>query len=42
VFGQVVSGMEAIDKLKHGTQENNGAVKSPDKIISMTFAPDAN
>lgn len=41
VFGQVVSGMDAIDKLKHGTQENNGAVKNPDKIISLRFAPDA-
>jgi len=41
VVGEVVSGMEAIDKLKHGTQQNNGAVKNPDKIISMRFAPDA-
>ncbi len=41
VFGEVVSGMEAIDKLKAGTQANNGAVKNPDKIISIRFAPDA-
>jgi len=41
VFGEVVSGMGAIDKLKHGTQDNNGAVKNPDKIITMRFAPDA-
>jgi peptidylprolyl isomerase len=40
VFGEVVSGMDAIDKLKHGTQENNGAVKNPDRIVSMRFAPD--
>ena len=41
VFGQVVSGMENIDKLKAGTQANNGAVKNPDKIVSIRFAPDA-
>jgi peptidylprolyl isomerase len=42
VFGQVVSGMDVVDKLKAGTQANNGAVKNPDKIITMRFAPDAN
>jgi peptidylprolyl isomerase len=41
VFGQVVSGMEAIDKLKAGTEANNGQVDHPDKIISLRFAPDA-
>ena len=40
VFGEVVSGMDAIDKLKHGTQANNGAVKGPDKIVSLRFAPE--
>jgi peptidylprolyl isomerase len=42
VVGEVVSGMDAIDKLKHGTEANNGAVKNPDKIISMTFVADQN
>ena len=42
VFGEVVSGMEFVDKIKAGTQANNGAVKNPDKIVSMRFAPDAN
>jgi peptidylprolyl isomerase len=41
VFGEVVSGMEAIDKLKAGTQANNGQVDHPDKILSLRFAPDA-
>ena len=41
VIGQVVSGMEAIDKLKAGTQANNGAVKNPDKIVTLRFANDA-
>ena len=41
VFGEVVSGMSAIDKLKAGTQANIGAVEDPDKMISLRFAPDA-
>jgi peptidylprolyl isomerase len=41
VFGEVVSGMEAIDKIKAGTEGNNGIVDHPDKIISLRFAPDA-
>jgi peptidylprolyl isomerase len=41
VFGEVVSGMENIDKIKAGTQANNGAVKNPDKIVSIRFASDA-
>ena len=35
------SGLEFIDKLKAGTQENNGKVDHPDKIISLRFVPDA-
>ena len=42
VFGEVVSGMDVVDKIKAGTQANNGAVKNPDKIVSMRFAPDTN
>ena len=37
-FGEVVSGMDAIDKLKAGTEVNNGQVTDPDKIISMRMA----
>ncbi len=37
-FGQVVSGMDVVDKIKAGTQENNGQVESPDKIITMRMA----
>jgi len=42
VFGEVVSGMDVVDKIKAGTQANNGAVKNPDKIVTVRFAPDAN
>ena len=41
VFGEVASGMEAIDQIKAGTQDNNGMVDDPDKIVSLRFAPDA-
>ncbi|WP_440652441.1 peptidylprolyl isomerase [Candidatus Pelagibacter sp. HIMB1542] len=35
VFGKVVEGMEFVDKIKRGDQNNNGAVTAPDKIISF-------
>jgi peptidylprolyl isomerase len=41
IFGEVTSGMDVVDKIKAGTKENNGAVKNPDKIVSLRFAPDA-
>ena len=37
-FGEVVSGMDVVDKIKAGTEANNGAVENPDKIISMRMA----
>jgi peptidylprolyl isomerase len=41
VFGQVVSGMDAIDAIKKGSKDNNGAVTDPDHIIRMQVAADA-
>ena len=41
-FGEVVSGMDVVDKIKAGTQANNGAVTNPDKIISMKMAKTSN
>ena len=32
---QVIEGMEFVDKIKRGDQNNNGAVTDPDKIISF-------
>ena len=35
VFGKVIEGMEIVDKIKRGDENNNGAVSDPDKIISF-------
>ncbi|OPZ78906.1 MAG: Peptidyl-prolyl cis-trans isomerase B [Alphaproteobacteria bacterium ADurb.Bin438] len=40
VWGQVVSGMEFVDKIKKGDERNNGSVVNPDKIITMRVAAD--
>ncbi len=39
IVGEVVTGMEAIDKLKKGDDANNGMVTNPDKIVKMQLAP---
>lgn len=41
VVGQVVAGMDVVDKIKKGSKETNGAVTNPDKIIKMQMAADA-
>jgi cyclophilin family peptidyl-prolyl cis-trans isomerase len=40
LFGEVVSGMDAVDKIKKGSSSNNGQVSSPDKIVKMQLATD--
>ena len=35
VFGKVIEGMDLVDKIKRGDQNNNGSVSNPDKIISL-------
>ena len=40
VWGQVVSGMEFVDKIKAGTSSNNGKVNDPDKIVKLQVAAD--
>ena len=40
VWGQVVEGMEFVDKIKRGSPQNNGSVESPDKIVRMLVASD--
>jgi len=41
IFGQVDSGMEFVDKIKAGSEANNGAVANPDKIVRAQIAADA-
>ena len=41
IFGQVVSGMEAVDAIKKGDPDRNGAVTDPDRILRMQIAADA-
>ena len=40
VWGRVVSGMDFVDKIKAGSQYNNGAVSNPTKIVQMRVAKD--
>jgi peptidylprolyl isomerase len=40
VFGEVVSGMEFVDKIKKGNAADNGSVSNPDKIVSLRVAAD--
>ena len=41
VWGQVASGMEHVDAIKKGDEDDNGAVDDPDKIVRMQVAADA-
>jgi peptidylprolyl isomerase len=41
VVGEVVSGMDVVDKIKKGPESQNGAVSNPDKITRMQVAADA-
>jgi peptidylprolyl isomerase len=36
VIGEVLSGMDVVDKLKKGSQAQNGAVSNPDRIVRAT------
>ncbi len=36
VVGKVVSGMEFVDKIKRGSEAQNGAVADPDRMIKVT------
>ncbi|MEE2774208.1 MAG: peptidylprolyl isomerase [Pseudomonadota bacterium] len=35
VFGTVISGMEYVDKIKRGDQDNNGTVHEPDQMLKV-------
>lgn len=36
VVGKVVSGMQYVDKIKRGDQDNNGSVADPDRMLKVT------
>ena len=38
IWGRVVSGMEAVDKIKRGDPARNGVVQNPDKLIRARLA----
>ena len=38
VFGEVTGGMDVVDKIKKGSESDNGKVDSPDKIVTMRMA----
>jgi cyclophilin family peptidyl-prolyl cis-trans isomerase len=40
VWGQVIKGMEYVDKIKKGSEAANGQVDNPDKIVRMQIAAD--
>jgi cyclophilin family peptidyl-prolyl cis-trans isomerase len=41
LFGEVVSGMDVVDKIKKGSAADNGQVTNPDKIVKMLLAAGA-
>ena len=41
VVGEVVSGMEVVDKLKKGPEAQNGAVTDPDRMLKVQVGADA-
>jgi peptidylprolyl isomerase len=41
VVGEVIAGMDVVDKIKKGASNANGAVTDPDKIVKMQLASDA-
>ena len=40
VWGQVTSGMEFVDRIKKGSEADNGTVVNPDRIVRMQVAAD--
>jgi peptidylprolyl isomerase len=41
VVGEVVSGMDVVDKLKKGAEAQNGSVTDPDRMLKVQVAADA-
>jgi peptidylprolyl isomerase len=41
VIGEVVSGMDVVDKIKKGSESQNGSVSNPDRMTRVQVAADA-
>ncbi len=41
IWGEVVSGMDAVAKIKKGSSAQNGQVSNPDRIVKMQLMADA-
>jgi peptidylprolyl isomerase len=41
VFGEVIQGMDVVDRIKKGDSQRNGSVTQPDRIVRMSVAADA-
>jgi cyclophilin family peptidyl-prolyl cis-trans isomerase len=41
VIGEVVSGMDVVDKIKKGSEAQNGSVSNPDRMTRVQVAADA-
>ena len=41
VWGQVIEGMEYVDKIKMGSSRNNGSVSDPDHMVKVTVGKQA-
>ena len=37
VWGQVIDGMEYVDKIKKGSSSNNGSVSDPDHMVKLSI-----
>ena len=40
IWGNVISGMEYVDKIKRGDPDENGKVDNPDRVVKMRLAAD--
>ncbi len=40
VVGEVIAGMDVVDKIKKGARSQNGSVSAPDKMIKLQLASD--